>query len=332
MRISCFCVVYAVVLVESHISACAQGIESQKQSMLENLKKTDAAHAPAFTVSGTIRSQDAINDAGDETVRVDRRFKLTFDGDRIGYQMDASDYEKPRYRLRKRGGAADGANDGAKDMRVIIRTKELGYWAADLSGRHFEDTVLFVRPTGDVVESGKMYNSFLYGPQAEGSTLFRRILFWSMGRFLSPGIEKVTEQQEAENGTIIIQASGRKEARNVGRWKLTIEPQAAWLIRRAEFYSDERPDQKNLEMHNSGAIWSGSRCIPEKAEINYVGPLSDAETYQLTFSALDGGFDKDLYGDCRRAVLENAEINLTVHDRRVKPAVITEPNRHKPKD
>jgi hypothetical protein len=281
-------------------------------------------------------------------VRLDvkRRWRLTFGGDRIGYLMEVIDYEKPKYPVVKPADPAQppqpptertlklrrqGA-DAAKPFLVTLRTRQWGYWGHDLCGNHYEDTVLAVSPAGEVSESGKMYNSSLFGPRDDGPIAPRRVFLWSLGRFFSKQLDTVTRVEKAADGRLLVSALGRTGDQQRGRWELEIEPAAAWMVRKARFYWDISPQRVSVEMKNEGTVWSGSRCIPREAVCNHWGPIDDPRAMEerLTFDPVVEPYDEKLYSDTQQAVAHNQTPTLTLHDYRVSPPVIVEPFRPKP--
>lgn len=302
------------------LHACA----IEDSNVLENLKDFDSLYESGFTVSGTRQSNDQIL-MSSSRFGVKRRWRLTFGGDRVGYQMEVIDYEKPKYQRPKRQ-----LPDGDETLRMSVRIREWGYWGFDLSGHHYEDTVIAVTAAGEVTETAKMHNSMLFGPRDEGPNAPKRVALWSLGRFFSNHVDKVTQVEESEDGRLVVSALGKKSEGQNGRWELEIEPAAAWMVRKARFYWDIKPDRINVEMRNEGTVWSGSYCIPKEAEINHWGPIEGVETERLTFEPVVEEFDEKLYGTTQQAVAHNQTPTLTLHDYRVSPSVITEPFRPKP--
>jgi hypothetical protein len=217
-------------------------------------------------------------------------------------------------------------------MRIPVRTKQWGYWGQDLSGNHYEDTVIAVTPAGEVTETEAMHNSSLFAPRDEGPVAFRRATLWSLGRFFSGHLVKVTRVEESKDGRLVLSATGNKGGQQNGRWELEVEPAAAWMVRKARFYWDSFPDRINVEMRNDGSVWSGPYCIPKEAVINQWGSIDDKRrdrTEKLTFDPAVERFDEQLYATTQQAVAQNKTPTLTLHDYRVSPPSISEPFRPK---
>jgi len=317
-----------------------QSYAIEGSEVLENLKQHDLIYEAGFTISGTQRSKDNIL-LGRLKSNVNRHWRLTLDGDRAGYMMEVLDYEKPKYlppdkpgrsqRISRMGRGTD------ETMQVGLRTRRWGYWGHELSGNHYEDTNLFVEPTGEVTEKGVLVNTSVFGPQDEGPVGPRQAMLWSLGRFFSKHLSEITQVDESENGRLLVSALGNKVPSIKGRWELEIEPEAAWMVRKARFYWDSKPDRINAEMRNEGTVWSGPHCIPKTAIVNHWGPIgddnaADPQDYgygpdRMTFEPEIEEFDEQFYSDVEQAVLHKKTPTLTIHDYRVSPPTITQPYR-----
>ena len=134
-----------------------------------------------------------------------------------------------------------------------MQTREWGYWGSDLSGTHLENTVLTVTPSGKVTEAGKSQDSFLYGPRDDATLANREKVLLSLGHFFSRQLDKITKVDKSTDGRIVVSALGRRSKTVSGRWELEIEPDAAWMVRKARFYGRLEPDSLTFEMRNEGA-------------------------------------------------------------------------------
>lgn len=312
----------AVCVLRTDLDAYAiEASMAENSSVLQTLRNFDSIYESGFTVSGTRQSEDIIL-RGRLSLDVKRRWRLTFDGDRVGYAMEVISYQKPEYQP-----SARRDSDADETLRIAVRTRQWGYWGHDLSGNHYEDTVIAVTPAGQVTETGKMHNSSLFGPRDEGPLAPRRAFLWSLGRFFSKHLDQVTRVEESADGRLTVSALGRKGERQPGRWELEIDPAAAWMVRKARFYWDIKPDRVNVEMRNEGAVWSGSYCIPQEAFVNHWGPIENKETEHMIFAPVVEEFDEQLYRDTQEAVAHNRTPTLTIHDYRVSPPIIVEPFR-----
>jgi hypothetical protein len=316
---------------------------SDDRNVLQNLVQYDSIYRSGFALSATERRLDQLA-IGGPLYRVEARWRLTFEGARVGFVMEVTDYESPSYLPPdQRPWAADRmAGKGAKDeaMLVAVRTKKWGYWGDEACGNHYVDTTLKVTPDGQVTQAGTMYNSSLFAPRDITPIADRSCFLWALGRFFSEHLDKVTEVTESsEDGRLHVSALGNRYEGNDGKWELEIEPAAAWMVRKARFYTERKPDRIKVEMSNEGTVWSGSFCVPQKARGNYFGPAEDIEavpttysqhTHHFTFGPVVDGFDEELYRQSQQAVLHGEQPKLTVTDERVSPPTITQPNLPEP--
>lgn len=236
--------------------------------VLKNLKDYDSIFESGFTVTSTRQSTDNLI-RGRLFINVTRKWRLCFEGERVGYVMEVVDYEKPTYVPLKQLKEGEALSLG-------VRTRQWGYWGHDLSGNHYEDTVLQISPDGQIKETGKMHNSSVFGPRDDGPVAPRRVALWSLGRFYSKQLDEITKSEKSTDGKLLVTAMGKKGDGESGRWDLEIEPDAAWMVRSAKFYRNNADERLEMEMKNAGISWSGPHCIPQTAEINHWGPLGTA--------------------------------------------------------
>jgi hypothetical protein len=219
---------------------------------------------------------------------------------------------------------------------MVVRTRVWGYGGNDASGEYYQDTNFRVTAKNKTTETGKGPTVVLYGPRARQATVGVYYYMWALGRMFSKELDKVTRVEKSKDGLLVASALGKNAVwQNKGRWELEIEPEAAWMVRKARYYARDYVDGKReclyVEMTNSGTLRSGSYCIPKKATINIYAVAGKEHARQLTFDPLVGKFDEKLYGDVQQAVAHNKEPNLKLDDQRVSPPTFTEPNRPKPK-
>lgn len=315
-----------------------EGVQSSlldERSVLQNLVQYDSIYKSGFAASATEQRMDRIDISG-PFYRVETRWKLTFEGDRAGYFKEVTDYEKPKYLPPdKRRWAAESKTGKAANgeaMLVALRTKEWGYWGDEACGTHFGDATLKVTPDGQVTEAGAIFNSSLYPPRDISPVAALSSFQWALGRFFSDRIDKIMHVEKKSDGRLHASAIGSMYKGSIGKWELEIEPDAAWMVRKARFYPKSKPDRIDAEMSNEGTVWSGSFCIPKEAWVNFWGPIEDMETIRktytqhLTFKPVVDRFDEKLYEQCQQAVLHSKQPKLTVIDGRVSPPAITQPN------
>ena len=326
----CCVYVWTVSLLLFHAPAWAQDVDA----VFEKLKRYDSIYEAGFTATGTLKSDDWLI-LGRLKIATTQTWRFTYDADRCGYVMEMTDYEKPKYLARdvepktRRTGSYTG--DGA--MILSIRTRQWGYWGADASGEYYEDTKIRVTPENEINEHGKMHNASLFGPRDVGPNIPKRTILWSLGRGYSKVINRITSVKELADGRVMVAGAGMQGADRPGRWELEVDPAAAWMVRHARFYSNAAPETIRCEMKNEGTMWSTSYCIPETAMFNYLGSIEGGDKPNpfdrpslLTFAPHIEKFDDKLYDDAQQAVTKNRPPKLTIHDYRVTPTFIFQPD------
>jgi len=217
-------------------------------------------------------------------------------------------------------------------MPVTVLLREWGYWGDEASGKHYVEACLAIAPDGKATRVGTMYNSDLSAPRSISPIGALHAFQWALGRFFSERLDKITSVERTPAGRLRVSASGNEYEGSNAKWELEIEPSAAWMVRRARFYSGTPPGKTEAEMVNEGTIWSGSFCIPTRARVNPFGPVEDIETVPSTYTqylefrpAVEG-FDEELYKQAQQNVLHCKEPKFTVTDERPGHPRITEPN------
>lgn len=292
--------------------------------VLDNLKRYDSIYKSGFAASGTLKGTEKLCRL--VPIEVERSWKLTYDGRRTGYLSEVVKHDKPKFYEpgRRTGGSLN--KDGW--LVVGLRTEHWDYCGKDSGGSYMVDTVVKVSPENDVVETGKTRSASIWPPTKGPARNLRRVL-WSLGRSFSQNLVEVTDLKEPADGRIAVSALGKRGSLK-GRWELEIEPAAAWMVRHARFYADVQPDVINCEMKNSGTVWSGSYCIPEKVTLNYDGPIDGGEKHEireLTIDPVIKPFDEELFRGAKRAVIIDRPPNITIYDHRVSPTLIFKPDR-----
>jgi hypothetical protein len=295
-----------------------QDSKRAEDEILQNMQAFDALFESGATVAGTVRTQQMANSRPRRTVEVNLDFKLTFDADRFGYEITTVDHETPPY-------SAQHANADGIDV-FQVKTKQWGYWGSDVSGTHNVVTYYHMSANGDVKNNGTTSDSLVFGPHDAGPNKLKWIFLWSLGRKIAAQIDKIETVEKQDDGQIQVAALGHKGPGRTGKLQLEIESAAGWMVRKAEMYDDQIPDSKILDMKCSGTKWIGAFCIPTEAEINFIGPIGEEQTHYLKFTTVEEGFDDKLYRRCSDVVVRNQEPSLTVHDLRVVPPTMSQPN------
>jgi hypothetical protein len=304
--------------------------------VLQSLHRYDTIFRSGFSASAEQRRTQPIDLRG-PSLRQTAHWRLTFEGERAGYVMEVTDYETPGYLPPgARAWAADpdaGNMTRAESMFVSMRMSDWGYWGGQASGDHHVDATLEILPDGRARKVGAIYDTSLYSPQDLSPIAALRAFQWGCGRFFSDRLVKITQIEQSADGLLRVLALGNRYEGDDGTWELEIEPDAAWMVRRAAFRPQANPDRIKAQMANKGTHWSGPFCVPAEASVNFFGPIEDLDavpatrTQTLVFDPNVKGFDEQLYQLCQSEVLHGDEPQLTVTDYRVAPPTIRKPNR-----
>jgi len=305
------------------VTAHAEDPETKGSTVLESLKNYDSIFESGFTLSGTWRSNDIYRFRPRLTISVQRSWRMTYDGKHGAHFRKVLDYEKPAYQEKL-------LYKPNTDMLLTVRTTEWGYWGPDFAGFHYEDTDVNVNPSGEAAEGGVSPGTSKFSTKDSGPTPPQQIVLWSMGRFFSRHLDKIAKVEKSKEGLLVVSASGKMGQNTPGRWELEIEPDAAWMVRKARFYSDRFPNAIGAEMTNSGTVWDKAHCIPKEAVCNYFGTLDESNVMKLTFNPVVEPFNQQLFSDSREAMVNNKDPRLIIHDYSVTPPVTLEPNRPEP--
>lgn len=310
------------------------------RDVLQKLAQFDSIFKSGFRASGTMSYLDSAELTGGEPYyKVRAKWRLTFESDRVAYDINVTDYETSKYLPPDQRHSAHNPLVPSwprdKGMPVTVRLREWGYWGEEASGQHYVDACVEIAPNGKATRLGTMYNSAVSSPRSISWVGALHSFQWSLGRFFSERLDKITSVEKAPDGRLRVSALGSEYKGSNARWELEIEPSAAWMVRRARFYG--RSGRIRAEMVNEGTIWSGPFCIPERARINPYGPIvnidnevpntnTGSQTKCLEFQTAAGGFDEDLYKQAEQALLHCKEEKFTMTDERVSPTITTQPN------
>ncbi len=164
----------------------------------------------------------------------------------------------------------------------------------------------------------------LYHSDDPALTLPYKQILWSLGRGYTKFINEVTELAMQEDGTTHFKANGTGlgASRN-GRWEITVDPSAAYLVRSAKFF--RRPDKPEpmVVITTSGTKWEDGRCIPETAswQDNY-GPGFSKRSVAYTCEMIRSEPDYDLLEMAQKKLYGPYERYTDVIDNRMTPSSI----------
>ncbi len=309
------------------------------QEVLRKLVQYDSIYKSGFAASARERRMDKVDIHG-PFFRVDATWRMTSEGDRTAFFREVIDHESPPYLSpdnRKWSGDLSAPKLASGEaLLVSVRIQDWGYWGEEACGNHEVHATMKVLQDGQVSRVGTMYNSYLFARRDLSPVASQRSFQWGLGRFFSDRLQKITRLERMPNGRLQVSAAGDMYKGANGIWNLEIEPDAAWIVRKATFRPESKPQRVDSEMVNEGTVWSTTYCIPKVAKVNFWGPIEDLEkvrgtsTQYLTFEPVVEQFDEDLYLKSQQAVLHNSQPELTLTDSRVDPPIVAQPNHPTP--
>jgi hypothetical protein len=207
----------------------------------------------------------------------------------------------------------------------VVKTRTT-YFGSEYSSRTSLTEMYDLGPDGQPqkVDTEGPQVIILYHPDDSALTLPYKQIMWSLGRGYAKFINEVTELAMQEDGTIRFSANGTGlgASRN-GRWEITVDPSAAYLVRSAKFF--RRPDKPKpmAVITTSGTKWENGRCIPETAswEDNY-GPGFTKRSVAYTCETIRAEPDFDLLKMAQEKLYGPYERYTEVIDRRMTPSSI----------
>jgi len=187
------------------------------------------------------------------------------------HQVLIEDTSKPRVPyfpakapLTRRPTASVITHDEKGNLLVTTRTRAITWFTNDKSCQVYTEETDIVSPD-DKLLTTYLSNAMTYCT-ADSSTLQLppRRTIWSLGRGLSPWIEKIEKTESVPDGRVRIWGDGFFDTGDPGRWELVVEPKASYLVRSARFFS---PGAKEpcITMENKGLITSEECQTPESA-------------------------------------------------------------------
>jgi hypothetical protein len=140
---------------------------------------------------------------------------------------------------------------------------------------------------------------------------------WTLGRGYSKHLTNVTKVEKQNDGLLHLVAEGTDISNRAGaRWELTIDPQAAYMVRSAQLYVADSKDPV-IAITNSGLRWENSRCVPRDAnwEDRYVvGAKATSKFVSVSATA-----DLDFLEQVQAAMRPPYPLHTDVTDQRMTP-------------
>jgi hypothetical protein len=154
---------------------------------------------------------------------------------------------------------------------------------------------------------------------------------WSSGRGFSRHINEVKSLIERADGSLEIVADGFNIPSMPGEWKLVVDPQNGYIVRRATFSitGNERP---KFDINTFGSQRYGDCVLPEHSTIAWT-LSSRALEYRYVFTKGSLAFDSDHYQRAATIIEGPFPPGSMIKDARRKPARIVSVRRnHSTKD
>ncbi len=207
---------------------------------------------------------------GEETLTAGRRsasggypcpmqWKITSDGKRTAFTTTAK-----QILAGPAGQTSEGAAGGSS--RTILVSRRY-IFAPEFSAGLFaycgpEDAG---KQPSELDEASMSWMARFYPPDDPSLTFPLKRMVWSMGRGFSKYIDDLTEVKDEGDGRLLCRGVGRGLGSRPGRWELTIDVNAGYLVRSAKFF---RGDEQTalLEMHTSGTKTVRGLSIAESAD------------------------------------------------------------------
>ncbi len=207
----------------------------------------------------------------------------------------------------------------------VVKTR-ITYFGSEYSSRTSSIELYGLGPDGQPqkMDMENPQKIVLYHPDDSALTLPYKQILWTLGRGYTKFINEVTELAMQEDGTIHFKANGTGLGASInGRWEITVDPSAAYMVRSAKFF--RRPDKPEpmAVITTSGTKWENGRCIPETAswEDNY-GPGFSKRSVAYTCEMIRSEPDYDLLEMAQKKLYGPYERYTDVIDRRMTPSSI----------
>jgi len=134
-------------------------------------------------------------------------------------------------------------------------------------------------------------------------------------------LDEITEVSEQEGGLLECTGIGRYTDGTPCRWELTVDPTAAYMVRRAKCIRQDNGYVLAI-MENEGAQWYSRGVLPEKARFTFDPKhhgTSAEGSFEVTFVDLVDKADDELIADARRLLRGSFPKGTEILDWRANP-------------
>jgi hypothetical protein len=307
--------------------ASAQG-SNDNNRLLDTLRACDQALSKAFTLSVDIRSTEPTIPFLDERQGiVNKKCTLTRIGDERGLTTLHRYGSAPIFAIPGEHGYHPGDYDEQGNLIVwrilekysLFTDKVNNRLEVRQSNRVNSESLVVRAPTSSVL--------YIYPPGDENYFFeFQRLLL-AVGRGVSSQIISVTEVRLTDSGLLDVEAAGTKPTG--GTWKLSIDPAADYLIRRASLITGPSK-APSLVTSTSGRLTSGGSSVAQRGRVGI--PMTTELTLEeevTVTSFANQASESDLDG-LRNRVAGPALPNMEVVDLRPNVSQGIAPAKEKP--
>ena len=279
-----------VSFVAAEVAFCAPGPEQ----LLERLREADAVYCNNVTLEGAVVTNWTKNSGFGP---VASKWRMTISEGAIAIVSDT--VQTPSIEFVKGSPHSPsihifGANsyDPSGNMIVSVPARETIFSCSEYAGRRVTDTIYRVSPANAITQSGQGSHVSIYHPGALGRLVSRPV--WSAGRGFADYLDKMTIVEETPDGMLEVTATGRLGMDTPGVWKLTIDPAADYIVRKATCTCPGSTSaMPECTISTSGAVWMGRYCLPEKGS---------GGGREFTFVSVRQGADADLLAEALAAM------------------------------
>jgi len=296
--------------------------EPTGDDLLETLRNIDSVYRSGFTISGT----EVIPRSEMRPVipPIPMRWTLSMNDSKVAIIHEATELPNPEFVPESSHQHRSYAPSG--HMVVGLFTKRSVIFNDMFSGQCRTDTVVLVAPDNQVEKKGTATVVQYFPPHTPDLSLPVKKALWPAGRGFSQYLDEVIKIETLSDGKLLVLAKGRESDFNLGKWRLVVDPQAVYMVRKAEFFSDQFGSNKPMIVtSNTGTRWLGKCCIPESSEWTH-----KVSSYKLHHKATLESASFEI----NAKLIEMAEKNMSppyprntvLIDDRVKPAKMTRIN------
>jgi len=179
-----------------------------------------------------------------------------------------------------------------------------------------------ISPGGEVSSSSTPHTQINYRDPAGRS--FRHVVYplWAAGRGFASHVDVIEAiSTDSDDGLIRVEATGRW--RRPGRWTLTIDPEADYLVRSAAFRNQGK-DRPCLRVETAGIRWFGPSVALAETGARFIGaapatasaPHVRPPDVEYTLVGWKPSYNADMLSKLRQELRGPIPINARIYDHR----------------